>query len=298
MFWFPLLASLFLPLNLLAHEPGVVVPALRLEPAKVEIRITPGGVSYQALTVTNQLGHEVNVEISVEDFEASSQSDEVIHLQGLQEGAYTLKDFIGVSPTQFVLQDDQSQAVEVAVKIPTDVGGGGRFAGVVVKVTSPGDDEANIKTVNRLVSLFFVRVEGQVEESGFLKDFNLKAGSLFASKRLFEVTYTNQGNVHLNPYGHIVIENIFGKNVGEIIVDPWFVLPNSTRTRKIEWYDSSLFGFYKAHLSLNRGYEDIIDERVLSFWALSVQSLLSFISVAVLIILVWATYVATKRKYL
>jgi hypothetical protein len=60
---------------------------------------------------------------------------------------------------------------------------------------------------------------------------------------------------------------MFGK-AHVLPIDPWAVLPGATRMREIDMTEPLTPGYYTAHLELNRGYEDIIDERKVRFWVL------------------------------
>lgn len=74
--------------------------------------------------------------------------------------------------------------------------------------------------------------------------------------------------MYVNPYGVIRIKNIVGQEVGEVQVEPWFAMPQSLRMREVVWDRPYLFGYYTAVASINRGYGDIVDTEVLSFWVI------------------------------
>ena len=42
---------------------------------------------------------------------------------------------------------------------------------------------------------------------------------------IFKTLFENSGNIYLNPYGLLKIENIIGSKVDEIKIDPYFVMP-------------------------------------------------------------------------
>ena len=46
-----------------------------------------------------------------------------------------------------------------------------------------------------------------------------------------------------------------------IVVAPNFILPDSTRIREVIAPANGFCGFYRATLKLNRGYDNIIDQR-------------------------------------
>ena len=114
---------------------------------------------------------------------------------------------------------------------------------------------------SRIGSLFFVKVNGEMKEVGVLESFKLDDGS-------FIIDFRNSGNIHLNPYGVIKVYDIFGRQIDQMEIDPYYALPGALRNRKIDWQDfvDLAVGRYKAELSLNRGYKDIIDQAEIVFW--------------------------------
>ncbi len=61
---------------------------------------------------------------------------------------------------------------------------------------------------------------------------------------------------------------MFGEEVGQLQLEPWFVLPESTRLREVSWSREFLFGMYTATVYVNRSYGDAIDEMSFTFWIL------------------------------
>jgi hypothetical protein len=94
----------------------------------------------------------------------------------------------------------------------------------------------------------------------------------FSSQIPLRIEYKNSGNVSLNPYGILEIKNVFGEIVSRKILDPWYTLPDSIRTRDI-LVDGSFFGRYTAVAQVNRGYEDIVDSKSFTFYVISNEAL-------------------------
>ncbi|MBU1613370.1 hypothetical protein KKC87_02985, partial [Patescibacteria group bacterium] len=69
---------------------------------------------------------------------------------------------------------------------------------------------------------------------------------------------------------------------------PYFVMPDSIRDREVVLDRPFMFGRYKAELSLNRGYNNLTDEKTITFWVLPWKTVLEiligiFLVVAVLL---------------
>jgi hypothetical protein len=147
------------------------------------------------------------------------------------------------------------------------------------------DNRAGATIVSRLGALFFVRVNGETNESGGVEEFQMRNGRFLYGDGpyVFEILFRNSGNVHLAPYGYISLKNIFGREVAIIPIDAYFSLPQSLRLREIEWDDRTLFGLYSADLELNRGYNDLIDTHTVRFLAVPWKMLVIVLSIILVI---------------
>jgi hypothetical protein len=85
--------------------------------------------------------------------------------------------------------------------------------------------------------------------------------------------------------------------VAKLPIEPWYVFPASTRAREVLWPNRPLFGWYRATLFLNKGYNNQIENSEVSFVAFPVR-LASWSLVAVLLglVLVWRFIVKNRKK--
>lgn len=281
-------------------------------PGKVELLASPGQTIIKNITVTNRFGREKNFQLELEDFKGSKQGGVVLELLGPLKGPYSLKDFLKPEVSDFTLQHGERITIPVSITIPQDSVPGGLYGSVIVTAkedpTDPDFDDqdasGNIKTTSRIAVLFFVRIKGEVRESGLLKDF--KSDSFYYSKPPinFFLSYENTGSVYSNPYGEIEIRNAYGSTIENIRISPFYVLPDSIRTNQIKWSGKKvLFGYYKAKLKIYHGFEDAISEKEVGFlvipWKLLGGAVL-FLAVFVLVmnfIIKWIrNNVEIKRK--
>jgi hypothetical protein len=267
-----------------------------LGPGKTELLMSPGETYTKELIITNRLGKTMKFDVEVEDFSGSSDPNQAVALSGGQKGPYSLREYLKPEISSFSLENGQRITLPVTVTIPQNAEPGGLYGSVLV-TSSPTDEEAaaaqdkaqgKTKLVSRLGTLFFVRIKGDVKEEGIFKSLSLKDGRSFFEKSpvTLEVLYQNTGNVHLVPYGKVEVTNILGRKIDDLNIDPWFVMPQSSRIRPIEWNsDRFLFGRYTAQVSMNRGYSDIIDKKNISFWIIPWKAVVLIL--VVIFILVW-----------
>lgn len=267
-----------------------------IEPAKIEIVAEPGERVERVITVTNRAGAAREFTMSVEDTAGGDESTSV-RLLGEADGPYPLKSFVTPEIGRFTLRHGERMRLPVSIAIPLDAEPGGRYGVVLFSGTEPGGERARegmtTKLVSRLGALLFVRVAGDAREEGVLERF-------VKDDEGFEIVFRNSGNVHLNPTGTITIRTMFGATVEALEIEPYYSLPDSVRFRKVAWQREVPLGYYTATLSLNRGYDNLIDEaRVTFFVVKGVSLVLTLLALLACALALWWVLknVEIKRKY-
>lgn len=265
-------------------------------PGKTEVWLAPGDNYNQEILVSNRSGEDKIFKMTVEDFQASTDPEGTVKFLGDEKGPYSLKDYVVPEISEIILHHGQRMRLPIAISIPEDAEPGGLYGAVMVSAENidkgPGQVEqgtagAKMKVITKVASLLFVRVKGEVFEQGALKNFTSLNGFYEKGPVTFRVLFENTGNVHVSPYGTIDIKNLLGNEVGSVEIDPWFVMPGSERTREVKWNSDFLFGKYTATLNLNRGYGDIVDTAVFSFWVIPWRLVgIGFIGLVLFIILI------------
>jgi len=246
-------------------------------PGKVDVTLKPGQTKIIDVLVTNRTGVSRIFNVSTEDAEGSKDPNTPIVLLGSDRGPYSIKDYLSVPHNRFKLGHNERARIPVTISIPADAEPGGLYGSVLIDtitVDASGKDTDGMvpqsAVVARIGTLFFVTVPGEVEKNGALKEFSTIAEKKFyqGGPIAFGVLYENTGSIHLAPYGELRIKNMFDEEVGYLPLDPWFVLPQSLRLREVTWNRDALFGRYTATVSINRSYNDTIDELSFTFWVL------------------------------
>ncbi len=247
------------------------MPSLSLSPAKLELTANPGVPTTRLITVRNNGQEALTLKVSLEDIGPSEADTEGAQLLGEKTGPYSLKNFITPASWELTLEPGEIGALPITIELPEGALPGGHYGAVVL--STAGDAGASTRVISQLASLIFVRVPGEVQEKGELTDFGWDSNSSFY------LTFANTGNIYLNPYGVIGVTYRFWRprkviNTEEftVSVDPWYVLPGDTRTRETKLSPGIpprlKYGYYQAELSLNRGYQDLVDTRTITFWIL------------------------------
>lgn len=245
-------------------------------PGKTELSLDPGGATARNLIVTNRYGQDMAFKVEIEDFAGSKNPQEALVLLGSEKGPYSLRDFLHPEVVEFTLTHGQRITIPIKIEIPRDAQPGGLYGAViittkpVVTTNAAGSEivSGNITVISRLASLFFVKINGDVKTSGQLQDF-YASSKFYSDPRIpYKSFYENTGNIYLNPYGILTLYNSLGTKLEEQQVNPYFVMPGSVRQKDYQVERKFMFGFYKAVLQMNRGYQDIVDTKVVYFWVL------------------------------
>ncbi len=188
-----------------------------------------------------------------------------------------MKDYVSVEAPRFDLPHNVRARIPVTITVPADAEPGGLYGSVLVStVSKEAQSDVSQGTapqsaiIARIGTLFFITIPGEIQKDGVLKEFGtLTKEKLFQSGPIkFGILFENKGAIHLTPYGEVRIQNILGEEVGMMTLEPWFVLPKSTRLREVTWERDFLFGRYTATAHINRSYDNVIDTISYSFWVL------------------------------
>lgn len=270
-----------------------------VEPGKTEIFINPGETVTKNITITSRIDKEVKFKLNTEDMMGTNDSQSPIKLLGDEVGPYSVKNFIKPEITEFSLSLGEKIVIPVEVSVPIDAEPRG-FYGALIVSNEPdvleNGQEGGARLVSRIGALFLIRINGEGIESGTLEDFKIigpKKAFYEKNPSGFEISFKNDGNVHLVPYGKITVTNLLGKDVSVIPVDAYFSLPDSIRYREVFWEKGIGLGRYKANLSLFPGFGNENQEGSVSFWVIPWKILaVTFVGLVIIISLIY--YVLTR----
>lgn len=250
-------------------------------PGRVELELKPGQSAVYEISLANRISDGRQFVLEFEDIAGTGDAKRSVVFLGDERGPYTIKDYLSVPENTLKLDLGERARIPVTISIPEDAEPGGYYGGILIStVKDDGLDEgpgtARSPIVARVGTLFFITVPGETVKGGEMKEVSIIDKKLWYERGPIEmsVLFENTGSVHLNPYGEARIKNIFGEEVGFVELEPWFVLPKSLRSREFTWDRELLFGRYTAHVSVNRGYDDIVDEATVVFWVLPWKILL------------------------
>ena len=170
-----------------------------------------------------------------------------------EESSFSLASWITVTPSELQIPPKSTRIFNFKISVPLNAEAGGHFGSIVFRIGGGPITQTGASVTQELGALVLLRVAGESTEAASLESFLPKKKFWEYGPVEFEIKTKNNGNVHLKPKGTITVFNSFGKNVGEIEVEPKNVLPGAVRKSAAFWDKKILFGKYTAVLSLAYG---------------------------------------------
>lgn len=278
--------------------------SITVTPSLFQLSIGPGESWSSSVKVVNNNLYDATYYAQVLDFEAGGEDGSAKYmpiLAGVSSTPlpYSLASWLTIPQEPISIKAGHSQQVPFTLTIPQNAEPGGHYAAILVgtkppegALTSPG-----AKISSFVSSLMFVRIKGDVVESGRIREFFSTQSVYQVPKSDFVLRFENTGNTHVHPQGDVVIYNMWGKERGRIAInsDNNFgnVLPKSVRRFKFNWEsEANAFdiGPYRAEVTLAYGEDGRKNVTARTyFWVIPTGPLIATFStvVALVLLLVW-----------
>ncbi len=243
---------------------GEVSQTLSVSPTLFEMKGERGQAWTSVIRVINVNDYAMTVYPQAVNFEPLGEDGrgDLIPIITEETQGQTLAEWITVPSDPVVIPAQATAEVPIQVNIPDDAAPGGHYAAIMVGTRPPVEtsSESQVQTAQFVTSLFFVRIAGDVVESGDIREFTTNTAVVQRPEIELLMRFENTGNVHVQPQGDIKIFNMWGKERGIIPINHQThfgnVLPSSIRKFSFTWKgDTSLYdiGRYRAVATLGYG---------------------------------------------
>lgn len=241
--------------------------AVSLSPLTFELIANPGETVTNVLKVTNTDAFPVGVVIEVNDFRAIGEEGQVTLEDPSEDLTYSLARWVTTEPNSFSLDPGEVKSVQFTINVPINAEPGGHYSSVLASIRATGANTGGVSVAQKVGSLLLMNIAGEVRED--LRIVELKAPS-FSEYGPVDIVarFENNGSVHVKPRGFILIENIFGREVGKLDLPQKNVLPRSIRRVEVPWGDRYMFGKYRATLTAIYGTTNNPISAVTTFWVI------------------------------
>ena len=223
---------------------------LEVSPVLSTLNLNRGEVYKGFITVINRSNTNQYIFIGVSGFRQYGETNKPKFSQKIDSISQSIHWFsIQNSAT---VKTNESIKIPYSITVPPNASSGGHFAAITI------DQRDKLsKIIESIRPLFMINISGNINISGFIKNFSTDNLFNFKSNINFNTTFENTGNIEFPPYGFIIIKNVFGQIVKIISVNrkKSLDLPESIRLYKSEFSDNSFFdtGVYSAQLVLSFG---------------------------------------------
>ena len=213
--------------------PSMPAYALSVQPAVQNIVVDPGKGDTRFLRVTNDEDSTQTYFVTIQKFIPKGDNGQQEFLPTTDTSG--LPEWMYVDKPELTLKPGESSNLQVSLRVPPGAAAGGYYAALFLSKRQ-GPDEP-LAMLPRLGVLFFVRLNGQVQERLVVSKFSVDADSYDFLPVGFQTTVANEGMVHGQPEGTVTIRNVFGATVAKFAANPDGnrVLPASSRVMSSAW---------------------------------------------------------------
>jgi len=282
--WLAILFILF-PLAVKAGEDKLT---LGVTPPFFQVSLEPGSTWKSSLKAVNGNSYDLILYASLMNFTSEGEEGQgklAPFVAGAENVNDSLASWFSITRDPIVVPAQKSVDIPFLVHVPVDAPPGGYYVAILVG-TAPLDGMRGggslLKVSSAITSLVFARVQGEVEESGGIREFFSSDSFVQNPETSFVLRFENTGNVHLQPQGEIIIYNMWGKERGKIFVNQnseyGNVMPGSVRKFIYDWRgEGGLYdiGRNQAVITLTFGATSRQNvAAVVNFWVIPIKPIL------------------------
>lgn len=280
------------------------VEGLQISPVIIELNAQKGGTYTVPVKLTNVTSQDHTYYSAVNDFTSQDEtgSPRILLTSTLPDTASIIS-WVSTAK-QITIKSGQSETLNVQINVPSAAEAGGHYGTLRFSGVAPTPQSAGIGLSASTGMLFLVRVDGTIVEKASVASFTSattddKATSFFEKAPLnLAVRIKNEGNVHIKPFGQIVVHDIFGGLVATLPVNNQKsnILPNSIRRFDVKLDNSWLFGHYTADLALGYGTSGQAITATTDFWVIPYKIVLVLLLALATVIFILVRIVKVYNK--
>lgn len=215
---------------------------LTISPTSVDVTVAPGGIYKGEMLVMNQ--GELDVAYSVYATPYSVTGEEYKPYFSPVKGATDItKWFTFDKSGSDSLKIGTQESIPYTITVPKNVGAGGYYATIFAETSDKGG-AAGVVTRKRVGMIVYLRVSGDVKESGSVNAWNV-AWMQQAPLRA-DVKVANTGSAHFKANVHVTVSDLFGSKKFSYERAPE-ILPQKLRDIPISWENGATYGLFKVN---------------------------------------------------
>lgn len=240
--------SLTVVFSLSHAQNGLEGQSLEVSPPTQELTANPGETLTVKAKIRNRTSEPKPISVRIEDFVANGDEGQV---SLTEKGPWAISTWTTVTPTEFTLAPNEQKEVTATITIPKTGVAGGKYGSFVFAVKGKSSAKAASVT-QEVASLFLIDVGGEKIEKLSVTSFTAPSFLEFGPVPM-EITYKNDGNIHMKPYGVVSVTDMLGRKVADVTVVGTNVFPQASRKVTVRLEKTLLVGPFTATAILYPG---------------------------------------------
>ncbi len=262
--------------------------AITITPPLIKNNIEPGQIWKSYLKVVNNNAKDIDVYVELMNFESGNETGTVkltpLEQSVIEANEYLINNWIHIDKGPIKVSAYKSVNIPFIVDVPERADPGDHHVAILIGTKAPMDKDSgsSIKISSMLGSLLLLNVDGEIKDSGVVREFSSDKDIYDKGEVNFKLRFQNTGNTILQPQGEIRIYNWQEKDQGSILVNHKVgtgnIFPDDTRLWQYSWNTPKSvlqMGRYRANMFLTYGGKNKETvERNIYFWVIHWQPLL------------------------
>jgi len=267
--------------------------SISVSPAQQRLLLEPGEIKTAEITVINSgtvryeakvyaTAYAISPDYSTNAFDGEGEVFSQIYRWITFDG--------GESSEPFMLEPGEKKTIEFTVSVPQSAAAGGQYAGIMAEIV-PSSDASGVVPIRRVASLLYANINGETINNGEVVD-RVWQQLYFNQDIKTSLTVKNRGNTDFAVSNRLLITNLFGGQVDEVIESPQIIFPDTSRDFELNWQSGSSIGIYRL---TQQSYflEQTVEETKLVF----IMPAWFIVSILVIIvILIMAIIIGVKKR--
>jgi hypothetical protein len=311
-------------------------PTISVSPGTFEMDVLGGEILEKEIVIQNYSKIALPIKVKILSFDASDETGGMNFFDDIADSNTSAQGWLMPEKQEFILDPGEQLRLPLKVQIPSEALPGGHYVSLLFEPQLPSFyvPEGSTRILPVVGVLFLMNVQkdslffgstnwlsigsfdfnqlGRLAWQGVGKWFEKAVALLFPKKAIagsspllystpprdFIMRIKNNQLFHVKPYGQVVVQNIFSRELFAYEVKQFTILPNRTRQLFIplDWGEETNFipselGRYVVTLSLQTLEGYTLDEQYI-LWILPWQFLLS----TILVFGVFTYFVVKFRK--
>lgn len=268
--------------------------------AEGTLRVKPGEKKQVSVRFQNASSKSLKVKSYIQDFVVKGDGSTPVPVKDTVSNRWSLASWMLITPNYHQVAPKQTVQMNVLIEVPEDALPGGHYAMVLHEPVNETAEqleeglatgEAAAAIGQKIGSLFYVIVEGPINEEAYIRDFEFNKFQEFGPVP-FSFKISNQSDIHISPRMNIDIFNMLGQKKESIEIESKNVFPLNNREFAGKWNKLWGFGLYKAKLSMSYGEAGKVAVASTNFWIVPIRIILVIVLITLIIA---AAVVAVKR---